>query len=192
MGARKSRNWVCIRCAEKFNSGQWLGCSDDPTLAHEVETKTYYAREERLTVSIRPDTRVIIGNTPTPIPGKMAHFLGGVYVTTDPEEQEVLDTRPYLLSREQYEEARLNDQQKIARLKSRSAETNSLLAEARRTIDQLKADNARLANAVGVAVQQGAAPTESKPKAKAKAKAKAPTTEVAGGSPRPIRQRAGA
>lgn len=112
------QQFVCTRCDEKFVSGAWFGCRGNKTLKHIAEPRTFYSESDSLLVNSIP-SRTIFGDGGQRIEvvGKMSKFIGGTFTTTDPEEQEVLAKR-CTMTTEQYQEMRLTDQQKNARLRT--------------------------------------------------------------------------
>lgn len=133
------QTWKCTVCEKEFHTGQWLGCNGNATLEHRVPAKTYFAREGSLSVTIRHDRSMMGGSGErVSIAGKDAHFLGGTFATTDPETQEVLDRKGYLISKEQYVEMNTPDNMKNARLKATIEEQNKLLEAAKQEAAELR------------------------------------------------------
>ena len=124
--------WHCTACDVKFRNGNWLGCFNDPTRKHEVAKKTYYSEHDRLNIEWKSDRTVI---DPTGqgqavrIPGAGAAFIGGQFVTTDPECQEALDAKGYLQTEEQYLDSRTKVELKVARQKAVIEEQKTLITK---------------------------------------------------------------
>jgi hypothetical protein len=155
----KPRQWKCTACSNDFLSGNWLGCQGDPTRAHEVEAKTYYSIHDELNITVRCDKNVMAGITLVNIAGKDARFRGGKHTTSDPETQEVLDNKPYLLSQERYVEMRSTPELTVGRLRGQLEEKNALLQQARDEARRLRED---IKNA------ENAKPAEEKPRSRSR------------------------
>jgi len=128
------QDWRCTRCDTTFKSGQWVGCRGIATETHEVAAKTYYSvatpflLKQWKTDRKMPDQagRLIS------IGGKSAQFKDGHFSTTDPEEQEHMDScvaNGALQTAEQYADAILTPQQKLARQKIQLEESSRLVAK---------------------------------------------------------------
>src|SRR5690349_23843130 len=91
---------TCTQCNKPFEVGAWYGCAGNNTRKHRLPKKTYYAENDRLTVNAVPATTVVAPNgSALHVPGAIITFTGGMYVTDDPEIQEVLDRRCPLTKR---------------------------------------------------------------------------------------------
>lgn len=126
------RKWSCANCGKAFLSGEWYNCRDNKTRKHIVESKTYYSQSDREVFNAIPSSTMLGSqNERITIPGKIVEFTGGVYHTTDPEIQELMDEQ-YTMTKEQYVDLRTTTEMKNGRLRQKLEEQAVL-------IDQLKA-----------------------------------------------------
>lgn len=128
---------LCTNCETEFKPGAWYNCEGNPTRKHVVKAKTYYSESDSYCVNAIPQSSMV-GNQGERIniPGKIVTFHTGVYVTTDPELQEVLD-REAPMTRERYMEMRMTPELKTGR-------DRAIISQQQALIDELKAKNAEL------------------------------------------------
>ena len=126
----------CTECEKKYKHGNYASCGVAADGRHRVPSKTYYSASDRLCISWKTDRTVI---DPTGqgqairIPGADAKFIGGTYVSSDPEEQKVLDGKPYLQTEEQWLDSHTKPELKVARQKA-------VIGEQKALIDKLRED----------------------------------------------------
>ena len=128
----------CTQCNQDFKSGGWYGCEGNPARKHAVERRTFYSESDRYQVQVIVETRIIgAGGNLVHVPGKIVEFIGGTFMTTDPEIQEVLE-REAPMTKERYMDLRMTPELKAGRDRRIIDEQTELIA-------QLKARNAELA-----------------------------------------------
>ena len=143
------REFECLFCGEKFKTGEWGKCSGDPFRKHVVAEKTYYSKHSNHTINITIDQIVTNPSTGETIRTGLvtADFSMGQYKTTDPMKQEFLDNLlavGSLITREQYVDSKLTEEQKTARAQSSLVEANALLEKKQEELDRLKRENEAL------------------------------------------------
>ena len=147
--------FTCTRCDEEFLSGAWFGCRGNRTLKHSAEPRTFYSESDSLLVNSIPSHRLLDGNgQPIEVVGKLSKFIGGTFTTTDPEEQEVLAKRCTMTS-EQYQEMRLTDQQKNARLRNANERLTTEVHDLKSQLEAQLAAKKAPKEGGGVAVAEG-------------------------------------
>jgi hypothetical protein len=100
--------YECLNCEKKFNGpGKGYICPEgtNQDSNHVVEAKKYFSASAGLLLQWKDDRRVPdnSGNI-VYVPGKSAQFIQGMFSTTDPEEQDYLNTYPGCITFEQWEE----------------------------------------------------------------------------------------
>jgi len=136
------REFTCTRCEQEFPAGAWTGCLGNFALGHIVESKTYYHKtSDGFNVIVRPDQTIVNQTTGQAVTTgvKRAQFGAGRFSTTDPETQARLDAHEDLCSHDEFMDYRTPDSVRTQRLKTTVVEQQKL-------IEQLKAQNAALAN----------------------------------------------
>jgi hypothetical protein len=130
------KEFTCTRCDEKFTPGNW-NCNDGQR--HSVELKTYYTSTEGLTLHYGP----VHGEDVMSHSRGVLTFVRGTYQTTDPEQQETLDTYPGCISFERWKETHIDEKERAAmaaREKVRLEKTNNdLLETVRKQAEELEA-----------------------------------------------------
>jgi len=144
------QSWKCVTCEKNFKVGDWR-CAGGAN--HIVETKRYYMNDAPTVadasgnvdkhsttqiLNIPPEERTTgpDGNERV-VPGGNVWFVRGIYETSDPRQQYWLDLKGGWCTKEQWEQAYLNDREKldiqkmeVAALKQRlENERNELLAQ---------------------------------------------------------------
>jgi len=139
----KKPEYECTECGDEFSSPRYDGCGGDESLRHKIEPKTFYSRNNSLIICWKEDRRFTdkAGNF-NYIPGSDARFIGGAFTTSDPECQEVLTRKGYLLSREKYEHIRLTPELREARLKATVEQQRGLLEASQARVEELEAEKA--------------------------------------------------
>lgn len=139
----KKPEYECTECEEKFSPPRYDGCGGDESLRHKVEPKTFYSRNDGLIICWKEDRRFAdkSGNF-NYIPGQNAKFIGGTFTTSDPECQEVLARKGYLLTREKYEHIRMTPELREGRLKATVAEQRDLLEASQARVRELEEEQA--------------------------------------------------
>ena len=134
------RTWTCTVCKQQFDSGDWNGCRGNLARAHRVAPKTYRSASDGLVVCCtKPETFVdsTTGKSITTT-GKQAMFVAGLYTTEDPSLQEVLDTRGYWQTPQEYEKSRTSPELYAARTETRYHEEQRLRTEAEEKLARLE------------------------------------------------------
>lgn len=131
-----SKEYKCTRCGDAFKTGKW-NCEDGQR--HQVEFKTYYTSTEGLTLHYGQ----VQGDDVMSHARGVLTFVRGTYQTTDPEQQEVLDSYPGCVSYEVWKETHIDEKERASmaqRDKVRMEKTNNdLLEQVRRQQEELDA-----------------------------------------------------
>ena len=131
----QSTKHTCTRCGKEFTAPNWK-CEDG--YPHQVPSKTYYVRTEGLTVFYGPVRGDQVQNRTRGV----ITFQRGTFQTTDPQQQEFLDSYHDCCSAEEWRDKHIDDKERAELSKKKSErlekENNELLAK----IKQLEEEKA--------------------------------------------------
>lgn len=150
------KKFKCLECEKEFTAGQWICASGD---GHKVATKRYYMSDAPTVVTTvdgkqvvnKRDSGTLVMNIPPErrttgpdgnervLPGGTAQFIRGLYETSDPEKQFWLDQKKGLCTESEWQNAYLNDQEKmdLERMEM-AAERSRLVAERNSLLEQVQ------------------------------------------------------
>ncbi len=146
MSIDKRKKYQCVDCDEKFEYGNFEGCSKNAGGEHVVARKTYYSKFLSYNHEWKMDrTTVDAQNNKKTIPGKRAQFQKGKFYTTDPEAQAFLDEeteRGVLITEKRYLELFTPQKVQKERLERKVEESKGQVTELEARVAELEAEKA--------------------------------------------------
>ena len=146
MSIDKKKRYQCTDCDEKFEYGNFEGCSKNGGGEHVVARKTYYSKyhgynhEWKMGLKHKDPQ----GNEHT-TSGKRAQFQKGKFYTTDPEAQSFLDEetkRGVLITEKRYLELFTPQKVQKERLERKVKESAGQVTELEARVKELEAEKA--------------------------------------------------
>jgi hypothetical protein len=123
---------TCLTCKKKFKGGNYECKEKAQGDIHDVEPKQYYSPSAGAQIQWKTDRSIqdtTGGGKIITLPGKSAQFIQGMYVSTDPEEQDFMDSYPGLITFEQWEELFVPEKMRNEKRDRELANAKKVLAE---------------------------------------------------------------